>query len=287
MRQSQAWKAAVNLAQPSFDFDAYCGRVGYTGTRSTTLETLRALHHLHPQAIPFENLDVVLRRPVKIDPGSLQRKLVAGGRGGYCFEQNLLFNHALTALGFHVTFLTARVRYQVPADRPMPLTHMLLKIDLDGEAFIADVGFGANTLTAPLRLSTREEQATPHELFGISEADGRHRVEIKLRGEWVQLYNFSLEPQAMVDLEVGNWYIATYPGSRFYDELAVSRAVPDGRYALNSCQLALHRLTSVSERRVLHTESELREALIGLFGLTLPNDSNLSAALVRITTGAI
>jgi N-hydroxyarylamine O-acetyltransferase len=277
----------VNTAQSPFDLDAYCRRIGYTGAREPSLATLCALHWLHPQAIPFENLDVVLRRPVRIDTDSLQRKLVTGGRGGYCFEQNLLFSHALKAIGFRVTFLTARVRYQVPADRPMPLTHMLLKVDLDSEIFLADAGFGANTLTAPLRLAVRDEQATPHEPFRVSEADGRHQMEIKLRGEWLPLYNFSLEPQAMVDLEVGNWYIATHPGSRFYDELAASRALPDGRYALSGNQLAIHRLTGTSERRVLHTESELREALIGQFGLTLPDDSNLSAAFARMTTGAV
>lgn len=277
----------MSVIRQPFDLDAYCRRIGYAGERSAGIETLRALHRLHPQAIPFENLDVLLRRPIGIDAETLQRKLVGGGRGGYCFEQNLLFSHALTALGFKVTYLTARVRYQVPAEKAMPLTHMLLKVDLGGEAFIADVGFGANTLTAPLRLASRDEQPTPHEAFRVAEGDGRYRIEVSLRGAWVELYNFSLEPQAMVDLEVGNWYMATYPGSRFYDDLAVSRAAPEGRFALSRNQLAIHRLSGTSERHVLHTESELREALTGLFGLTLPDDCHLSATLARMTTGAV
>jgi len=274
------------MIRHAFDLDGYCGRIGYNGAREPTFAVLRAIHLLHPQTIPFENLDVLLHRPIEIDAESLQRKLVAGGRGGYCFEQNLLFSHALKAFGFEVTFLTGRVRYQVPADKAMPLTHMLLKVDLDGGAFIADVGFGANTLTAPLRLLSGDEQETPHEPFRITETAGRHRVEVRLRGDWAQLYNFSLEPQSMVDLEVGNWYMATHPESRFYDELAVSRAAPEGRYALSNNQLAIHRLSGTSERRVLHTESELREALTGLFGLTLPDDPDMSAILARITTGA-
>ena len=70
------------------DLDAYFRRIGYDGPRDASLETLRELHRLHPQAIPFENLDPLLGRPVNLDPASLQAKLVEGGRGGYCFEQN-------------------------------------------------------------------------------------------------------------------------------------------------------------------------------------------------------
>lgn len=274
-------------ADRPFDLDAYCRRIGYDGARQPTLDTLRAIHGLHPQAVPFENLDVILRRPVAIDAESLQRKLVAGGRGGYCFEHNTLLNHALNAFGFKVTILTGRVRYMVPAARPMPLTHMVLRVDIDGVGYIADVGFGANTLTAPLRLGAPVEQATSHEPFRVVEADGRQRVEIKLRGAWVQLYNFSLEPQATVDLEVGNWYMATHPQSRFYNELVVTRVLPEGRLALNNNQLAVHSLSGTTDRRVLQTESELRKALTGSFGLTLPDDPGLSAALTRITTGAV
>jgi N-hydroxyarylamine O-acetyltransferase len=270
-----------------FDLDGYCRRIGFTGAREPTLATLRAIHALHPLAIPFENLDVILRRGVRIDRDGLRQKLIESGRGGYCFEQNSVLRDALAALGFNVTMLTARVRYLVPAERPMPLTHMLLRIDLGGERYIADVGFGANTLTAPLRLDSRDEQPTPHEPCRVVDIDGRHGVEIKLRGTWVQLYNFSLEPQSGADLEVGNWFMSTFPKSRFYAELAVSRPTPTGRLALNNNQLTVHSLSAASERRVLQTESELRQALTGLFGLTLPDDPGLAAALTRIASGAI
>lgn len=270
-----------------FDLDGYCRRIGYTGLRAPTLDTLRAVHLKHPQAIPFENIDVLLRRPVHIDADGLQRKLVGGGRGGYCFEQNLLLAHALTALGFDIAILTGRVRYMVPPERHMPLTHMLLRVEAEGASYIADVGFGANTLTAPLALAEPGEQATPHEPARLIEADGRRRVEVKLPTGWVQLYNFSLEPQHMPDLEVGNWFMSTYPGSRFYDELAVSRAVPEGRYALSGNRLTIHRLDGTSERRVLQTESELRDVLTGYFGLTLPDDPGLGPTLARTIVGAV
>jgi N-hydroxyarylamine O-acetyltransferase len=270
-----------------FDLDAYCHRIGYDGAREPTFDALRAIHRLHPQAIPFENLDVVLRRPVAIDAESLQRKLIAEGRGGYCFEQNMLLSLALKALGFAVTALTARVRFMVPEHVVMPLTHMLLKVDVGGEAYAVDVGFGANTMTGPLRLVSGLEQETPHEPFRLTEIDGRWLAEIKVREVWTPLYRFSLEPQHRADLDLGNWYMSTHPKSRFYGDLVVSRARPEGRIALNNNQLTMHSLSGASERRVLETESELREALTGLFGLTLPDDPGLSAALTDRTTGAV
>ena len=98
------------------DVDSYLKRIGYAGSRSATLETLRALQVLHPLAIPFENLDTLSGRPVSLDLPSLERKLVHGRRGGYCFEQNLLFNHVLRALGFDAAALAARVVWERPAD---------------------------------------------------------------------------------------------------------------------------------------------------------------------------
>ena len=92
-----------------FDLEAYLERIGYTGDRTPSLATLQAVHALHAQTIPFENLDPLLRRPVRLDVESLQQKLVHGGRGGWCFEQNLLLRHALEAMGFKVTGLAARV----------------------------------------------------------------------------------------------------------------------------------------------------------------------------------
>jgi N-hydroxyarylamine O-acetyltransferase len=84
----------------TLDLDAYLARIGHDGDRRPTLDVLRALHRAHACAIPFENLDPFLHRPVPIDLPSVTAKLLSGTRGGYCFEQNLLFMEALRALGF-------------------------------------------------------------------------------------------------------------------------------------------------------------------------------------------
>src|SRR5262249_26564564 len=94
----------------SLDLDAYCARVNYAGPPTPPLETLPALHLAHATHIPFENLDILLGRGIRIDLDSLQAKLVHARRGGYCFEQNTLFQAVLEQLGFRVTALAARVR---------------------------------------------------------------------------------------------------------------------------------------------------------------------------------
>ena len=112
------------------DLDTYLKRIDYSGPRSPTIATLRALHAQHPRAIPFENLDTLLGKPVRLDLQSLERKLVQGRRGGYCFEQNLLFKHVLHALGFDPIALAARVVWERPAGELRARTHMVLLVDV-------------------------------------------------------------------------------------------------------------------------------------------------------------
>lgn len=101
----------------NFRLDNYLARIGYRGAIRPDLPTLAAIHAAHVNAIPFEDFDPLLRRPVNLDLGSLQEKLVDNRRGGYCFEQNALFKAALEAIGFQITGLGGRVRYMYPTAR--------------------------------------------------------------------------------------------------------------------------------------------------------------------------
>src|SRR4051812_18295608 len=96
------------------DIDAYLRRIGYEGGCAPTLDTLRAVILRHTESIPFENLDPLLGRPVDLDAPALERKLVSEGRGGYCFEHNVLLRHVLEGLGFPVVGLSARVVWNAP-----------------------------------------------------------------------------------------------------------------------------------------------------------------------------
>jgi N-hydroxyarylamine O-acetyltransferase len=269
----------------AIDLDAYFERIGYSGPRTSTLDTLRALHALHPAAIAFENLNPLLGWPVALDPAALQGKLIEGGRGGWCFEHNTLFWRVLEALGFAVTPLAARVLWNAAPGAPIgPRSHMLLRVEAGGTAYLADVGFGGNVLTGPLRLEPNAVQTTPHEPHRLVPVDGALVLEISLEGGWKPLYRFTLEPQFPADYEVSNWYLCHHPSSIFRQTLMCARATAEARYALRGNTLAVHRGAG-TEKRVLGSAGALRSALEKEFALRLPESADLDAALARIAAG--
>ena len=267
----------------SIDLDGYFRRIGYTGKRDASLVTLRGLHNLHPQAIPFENLDPLLKRPVKLDPASLQAKLVEGGRGGYCFEHNALFASVLRQLGFKVQEATARVRWSVPPGVKTPRVHCLLFVEAEGDDYLADVGFGGNVLTAPLKLASREAQQTPHEDFRLVDEDDRVVVqEANINGNWTPLYAYDFADTYPADYEMGNWLTSTHPSSIFVNGLLGARCEPGKRYAIRDNQLAIHTAGGATEKKTLRSAGELRDALTDLFKLRLDQIEDLDPVLATL-----
>jgi N-hydroxyarylamine O-acetyltransferase len=266
----------------TIDIDAYFRRIGYSGSRAPTLDTLRGIHLHHAQTVPYENLDPLLRRPVNLDLPSLERKLVREGRGGYCFEQNLLLAEVLRTLGFELTCLAARVTWNAPEGALRPRTHMLIAVNFKDGPYVADVGFGGFTLTAPLRLAADIEQETPHELFRLVNADGRFVMQALLRDAWKSLYHFDLQAQLLPDYEVANWYVSTHPQSHFTFVLMAALTAPGRRYALANNQLSIHRIGAPSQQRILSSAPELRGVLADTFRIVLPEDEGLDPLLARI-----
>lgn len=264
------------------DLDAYFRRVGYVGDRTPTLETLAALHALHPIAIPFENLDTLRGAPIRLDVDSLQRKLVLERRGGYCFEQNLLFTHVLTALGFRVIGLSARVVWERTDDAPRPRTHMALLVPLNGDYYVCDVGFGGLTMTAPLLLSSDAEQRTPHETFRMAREGAEYVPQAHVGGEWRSLYSFDLQQQLQPDIEVLNFFVAQHPESPFKSRLIAARREADRTLKLRDAELTIQHRDGARERRALGSVRELRGVLAELFGIDVPSDAALDDALSRL-----
>lgn len=264
------------------DLDAYCERVGYSQDRSPTLGTLEGVHVAHAQAIAFENISPFFGETVELDLGSLQDKLVGSGRGGYCYEQNSLFWHVLRAMGFKVTGLAARVRWNIPENIVIPRTHMLLLVDLDGGKYITDVGFGGLTPTGPLRLAAEIEQATPHESFRLMHEEGLYTVEAKWAGTWKALYSFDLQEQFDPDYEMMNWYQSTWPLSPFVQDLVAARAAPGCRHALFNDQYVVHHLDGGTEKKTLSDMEELVYTLENVFCLRLPDDPEFKTEFTRL-----
>jgi N-hydroxyarylamine O-acetyltransferase len=259
----------------TFDIDAYCARIGYDGRVAPTRVVLEALHLAHATSIPFENLDVVAGRRIRLDLASLQAKLVRGRRGGYCFEQNTLFAAALEAAGLRVTRLAARVRVGATAMRPR--THMLLSVDAEGTTMIADVGFGADGLLLPVPLAG----SAPTRQFAwsyrvVAETDGVHVMQTLGDDGWRDLYAFTLEPQHAVDFELANWYTSTHPDSRFVQIVTAQRLSTTKRLALRDLEIVEDDGQSI-RTRTLASAGEQRREIVGTFGVALPDDLLLPA----------
>lgn len=252
------------------DLDAYFERIGHRGSREPTLATLHAIVAAHVQTIPFENLDVLLGRPIELEPDALMRKLVHAHRGGYCFEQNALLLAVLTELGFDAHPLSARVRYQRPRDFTPARTHLFVRVELE-ESWLADVGVGAMSPTSALRLAETGPQPTPHETRRLLRENGRIYHQVQFGDEWHDVCEFTLEEMPPIDRVVANWYTSAHPGSHFKNRLLVARALPDGgRIGLLNRELSVRGRDGQSERRVIATPDELLTVLAEHFGLHFP-----------------
>ena len=252
--------------------DAYCARIGYDGPRTPTLDTLRALQRLHPAAIPFEAIDVLLERPVLLAPEAVDDKLIRARRGGYCFEQNSLLQRVLTALGFEVEPLIAQVQWMAgPEALQRPRTHMVLRVNVDGQPWLCDVGFGGCVLTGPVRFDLSTPQPTPHERFRLTPVGNEHLLEVLLGDDWMPVYLISPAPCRSGDYLMANYYSSTYPQSHFRHDLIVARTSAEARYALLRNRLTIRRADGASERRFLSAD-EIERALAEVFLLPVRPD---------------
>ncbi|MGY5957062.1 N-hydroxyarylamine O-acetyltransferase [Kosakonia sp. BK9b] len=262
---------------------AYLARIGWNSTPDVSLDTLRALHLHHNGAVPFENLDVVLPREIELSEEAIFQKLVVARRGGYCFEQNGLFERALKAIGFEVRSLLGRVVLSNPSQMP-PRTHRLLLVQLDGEPWIADVGFGGQTLTAPIRLQADSEQATPHGLYRLQRAGDDWVLQFRHHERWQSMYQFEMGQQYQADFVMGNFHSAHWPASHFRHHLLMCRHLPDGvKLTLTNFHFTHWRQGQVLEEKVLPDVAALYETLQTRFGLGV-NDAKYGFSLQDLET---
>jgi len=255
-------------AAARLDLAAYLARIGLPGPPRADAGGLSALHRAHATHIPFENLDILLGRSIKLDLDSLQSKLVENRRGGYCFEHNLLFAEALRHTGFDVTMLCARVRYRASA--PMARTHMLLRVDLAGARWLADVGFGAEGLLDPIPYDSDAPVRQGPWTYRVVREGPLYVLQSLRQRAWIDLYAFTEEAQLPIDYEVANHFTSTHPDSRFVRTLFVQTVSTEARCALHNRDLVVDRGDVVTTTGGLDDDA-LLDALDRTFGLTFPS----------------
>lgn len=265
------------LDSAPLDLDAYLRRIDYAGPLLPTAAVLQAVHLAHATHIPYENLDILLGQPIRLDLASIQAKLVLGGRGGYCFEQNKLLAAALQELGFPVQLLAARVRYRYR--QMLPRTHMVLLVHADGENWLVDVGFGAYGLLLPVPFVAGAEARQYAWTFRIIEEPGLWVMQSLGEDAWEDLYAFSLEPQQMIDYEMANYYTSTHPNSRFVQTPTAQRMTTEVRYIMRNRELITDSGDVVTIREI--ADEELLSVLAQTFGLSFPEGTRFSSPIAH------
>lgn len=267
--------------------DAWLHRIGIDTAPPPTLATLDMLIAAHLTHLPFENLTPLVGWRVDIGLPAVFDKLVLRGRGGYCFELNTLFCAGLKALGFTVTPLAARVRWNVPDDRPTGLSHMLLRVEVAHESHVADVGFGGPTPDRALPLSVPAGADSPYRLLPTPPevaGTGFHSYDLAIADDadrWRVLYRFDLTPQPQIDYVSRNWYVSTHPDSHFTQTLVAARTEADGtRLSLGNGSLTARSPDGTVRKTELSLTDDagaVIDLLAGRFGIRI--DDDLRAAL--------
>ena len=233
--------------------DAYLSRVGLSDPGPPDVTGLRRLQAAHVEAIPFENLDILLGRGVHLDLARLRDKLIAQRRGGYCFEQNTLFVEILRELGFTASAREARVR--AGATAVLPRTHMVIAVEIAGQSWLADVGFGGEGPREPVAMSGEATAPAAGLSYRVVEEGELRVMQMRRDGAWTDQYAFLPRPVQPIDLEVANWY------TRYASEQPV-RPDADGaaRHARRPLRAALPNLCGDPRDRHPHARDRARRA---------------------------
>jgi N-hydroxyarylamine O-acetyltransferase len=221
-------------------------------------------------AIPFENLDVLLRKPPSLELDDLQAKLVDRKRGGYCFEQATLFHAVLQRIGFSVQHHSARVTVDTPKDRA-PRTHMFLTVELPEGAFALDPGFGSLAPLVPVPLDGTEVTARPGAAKEMTYWFERS-IDGKQGGDWtlkvrtadavIDAWVTPLTPDHPIDFAMGNHYTSTHPKSHFLHQLMIRMFVGG-----DTVRLLNDQITVDGVQRQLADRAELQAVLLQYFNL--------------------
>ncbi|MGW7412231.1 arylamine N-acetyltransferase family protein [Streptomyces sp. NPDC054863] len=234
----------------SLDLDAYLTKIAYEGDRAPTLATLRALHRGHVLNLRWSTVDAMLHHDVPLDLETLQAKMVAGGRGGYCFEHATLFAAALEAVGFD--FFAVQGRVAMGSEKLLPTTHAMLVVELDGRRWLCDVGFGASQLE-PIEMVAgeagtevtqdawrywlREQEVSPGARGWALHQPATGPGTDQDGDGWMVRHTFTETPQYPVDFRMSNYFVASNPHSPFSHRLFVQRVLPDRMHILDELKL--------------------------------------------------
>jgi len=246
--------------------EKYLKRIGFEGEAKADLPTLTQLQYRHFLSVPYENLDILRGVPLSLDVRDLYEKIVVRGRGGYCFELNALFNWLLCEIGFKTTSYISRFLLDEP-EIPMR-RHRVMRVDIGGESYIADVGVGCIVPERPLRLAENEETEVENEVYTLKKDPFLGWVlNYKKNEEWRPLYSFTEEEQLEVDFVQPNFYCQYHPDSIFNKQNMIAVRKEGGKYTLDGNIFKTFTGKAVTVKEL--SEGEIPGALKEYFGIIL------------------
>lgn len=255
--------------------DDYLARIGLAERPRTDLEGLRAVMRAHALAVPFENLDVQLGRPVDLDPARSFDKIVRRRRGGWCYEQNGLIGWALGELGFGVMRLAGGVMREAAGDGQLG-NHLCLRVTLD-RPYLVDVGFGGS-LFAPIPFEAGEHDHAPFRLRFAETGDGYWRY-TENAGDGPFSFDVAPRPADETLLAEKCAYLQTSPDSPFTQNLVAQRRTADRHFALRG-RVLKETTPGGATKRLIGGPAELVETLLARFGLDMPETADLWPAIL-------
>ncbi len=211
----------------------YFNRIAYQGSATPNSETLKAIHRQQCFHIPFDMLDPHLGIPPQLDPDFLVKKLVHSKRGGGCSQINELLALVLTEMGFKVERLMARVLYGTPVDKVPLLAHKALLVEVEGQKWLCDTGFGSNGLIEPIPFVLEKAFHQFDEAFMLRKDDKYgYKLMTQIENEWVDLYAFELTAYFAEDFNAMHYYNYNNPEMVFVKNVVVTMPFENRRKIL-------------------------------------------------------
>ncbi|MEP4051206.1 MAG: arylamine N-acetyltransferase [Litorimonas sp.] len=260
-------------------FQNYLSRIGLDQAPRASLDALHLLQDAHMRHVPFENLDVLIGRPLDLSPEALFEKIVSRSRGGYCFELNTLYGALLSEVGFDPVPMLARVWLRDPVETP-PRTHLVNRVSIDGQDWISDVGFGGRAARYPLKIEDGYEvDDGDGRIRIIKDAEFGYRISRFQDGVWSDQYTVETEAAHMADILSGNHWTEYHPESHFRHGIGVGLFTVEGRTSFYGGVLT-HRGEETVSSPVSGLEDAL-EILKAKFGIAINTSQEERARLER------
>lgn len=252
---------------------AFLGRIGVQVEPSVSPRWLTATHLAHLRHVPFENIELHAGRPIDLEVPALFDKVVVRGRGGYCYELNGLFASLLATVGFDVTMVSCQV-WMPEGELTPPFDHLALLVELDGDRWLVDVGFGDSFLT-PRPLGAEWEE--PGRRLRTIETGPGWQLEKDDGDGWTPMYRLDLTPRALSEFLPRSRWHENSSDSPFRRGVFATRSTEQGRVTVTSDRLIVTEDGERSERQ-LEDRGARRQALERYFSPALASDLDAATA---------